>query len=101
MNGKAKAAHDLAREELAPALKRLRSRHDVLPFMTGMIPASKAAFVPMPDPMVDVIAGNSDFRVPVRGGEPVWLEMIDEDGRVFQLIVARPAADGELWVIAS
>jgi hypothetical protein len=100
MSGKEKAAIDLAREELAPILERLRKGHDVLPFMEAMIPAQETEFVPMPDGMVDIIAACGDFELPKRGGEPVWLELADEDGRTLQLIVARPAADGELWVLA-
>lgn len=100
MTGKGKPATELARDELAPALERLRKGHDVLPFMGDLIPAAEAEFVPMPEGMVDIIAGSCDFRVPEDGSEPVWLELVDESGRMFQLIVARPAADGELWVLA-
>jgi hypothetical protein len=100
MCGKEKAATGLAREELAPILEQLRKGQDVLPFREVMIPAEETEFVPKPDGMVDIIAACGDFAVPERGSEPVWLELADEDGRTLRLIVARPAADGELWVTA-
>ena len=69
--------------------------------MDTMIPAGQATLPPMPASMVDIIAASDDFELPERGGEPVWLEPADEDGRILQLIVALPAADGELWVLAN
>lgn len=68
--------------------------------MAEMISANEAEFVPMPEPMADIIAGNEDFEAPQRGSQPVWLEMMDEGGHTLRLIVARPDADGELWVLA-
>jgi hypothetical protein len=100
MTGSGKTSEEVAREELAPALERLRNGHDVLPFMTELIGSSEAEFVPMPESMADVFAGNGDFRAPGRGSDPIWLEIVDEAGQLFQLIVARPDADGELWVVA-
>ncbi len=89
-----------AEEELAPVLAELRARHDVLPFLEDQIPAGEAAFRRMPDEMVDLVASSPDFRAPPRGGAPVWLQLEAEGDRHAVLIVARPEADGELWVIA-
>lgn len=89
-----------AEEELAPVLAELRSRHDVLPFMDRQIAAADAVFRPLPDEMVDVIAGSPDFRPPAPGSPPVWLQLEGEGGGHAVLIVARPQADGELWVVA-
>lgn len=89
-----------AEEELAPALERLRQCHDVLPFLDQQIPAGKAAFRPLPDEMVDLIASSPDFRAPQRGGEPVWLQLEADGDHHGVVIVVRPQADGELWVVA-
>ncbi len=93
-------ATDLAREELTPLLAELRNGHDVLPFMDDLIASSSAEFVPMPEAMMDVFCGNGDFEAPRRGSGITWLEMIDPAGQMFQLVVARPKADGELWMVA-
>lgn len=87
-------------EELAPALDLLRRTHDVLPFLEQQVPASEAVFRRMPDEMVDVLAASPDFRTPAVGGGPVWLQLEAEGGGHAVVIVARTAADGELWVIA-
>lgn len=54
----------------------------------------------MPEDMVDIIAASPDFTLPARGSGPVWLDLVNEDGSIIRLIVARPAAAGELWVLA-
>ena len=87
-------------EELAPALAELQRTHDVLPFLERQIPAGEAAWKPMPDNMVDLLATSPDFRPPAAGGPPVWLQLEGEGGGNAAVIVARPRADGELWVIA-
>lgn len=90
-----------AEEELAPALAELKRTHDVLPFLMEQIPAANAAFRRMPDEMVDLLATSPDFLPPARGGAPVWLQLEAEGSAGAVVIVARPEADGELWVIAS
>jgi hypothetical protein len=89
-----------AEAEPAPALAELRRTHDVLPFLEQQIPASEAKFRRLPDEMVDVLATSPDFRPPAPGSGPVWLQLEAEEGRHAVVIVARPRADGELWVIA-
>lgn len=89
-----------AEEELAPALAELRRAHDVLPFLMEMIPASAAEFRRLPDDMVDLLVTSPDFRPIARGGPPVWLQLEAEGDHHATVIVARPDADGELWVIA-
>ncbi|WP_100867956.1 hypothetical protein [Novosphingobium kunmingense] len=87
-------------EELAPMLAGLRRHHDVLPFLAQMIPASAAEFRRLPDEMVDLLLTSPDFRPIERGGPPVWLQLEAEGDHHAVVIVARPDADGELWVIA-
>jgi hypothetical protein len=89
-----------AEEELEPVLADLRRRHDTLPFLDRQISASEAVFRPLPDDMVDLLVASSDFSPPERGSTPVWTRIVSEGGRVVELVLARPAADGELWVIA-
>lgn len=89
-----------AEEELAPMLAELRRHHDVLPFLTQMIPAAGAEFRRLPDEMVDLLLTSPDFRPVTCGGPPVWLQLEAEDDHHAVVIVARPDADGELWVIA-
>ena len=89
-----------AEEELAPALEDLRRANDVLPFLEQQIPCAEAVFRRIPDEMVDVLATSPDFRPPERGAAPVWLQLEGEGGSNAVVIVARPEADGELWVIA-
>jgi len=81
-------------------LAELRRTHDVLPYLEQQIPASEAKFCRLPDEMVDVLATSPDFRPPAIGCGPVWLHLEVEEGSNAVLIVARPSADGELWVIA-
>lgn len=90
-----------AEEELAPALADLKCKHDVLPFLEQQIPSVDAIFRRLPYDMVDVLASSPDFYPPAAGGPPVWLQLESEEGPGAVLIVARPRADGELWVIAS
>lgn len=89
-----------ALSELMPALRKLQSEHDVLPYMEKLLPACDLWFVPMPDSMVDLIAKTSEFTTPVRGGAPVWLSLAGEEGSQMYLIIIRPNADGQLWVLA-
>lgn len=89
-----------AEEELSPALALLKRSHDVLPFLEQQFEASEAEFRRMPDEMVDVLSTSPDFRPPPSGGGPVWLQLEAVGGKNGTVIVARPAADGELWVIA-
>lgn len=90
-----------AEDELASALADLQRTHDVLPFLGQQIPSSAAAWRRMPDEMVDVLATSPDFRPPKQGDPPVWLQLEAEGGGNAVVIVARPEADGELWLIAA
>ena len=89
-----------AEEKIAPVLAELQRTHDVLPFLEQQVPASETVFRHMPDEMVDLIASSTDFGPPERGGAPVWLQLEAEGDRRAVVIVARPAADGELWLVA-
>ena len=89
----------VSEQELEPWLAKLRESYDVLPFLEAVIPASTAVFRRLPDEMVDIVVASPDFTVPGRGTGPVWLQL-ETGGGTATIIVARPAADGELWVIA-
>ena len=89
-----------ALEELLPALVELQRAYEVLPFLEQQLASSDVAWRRMPDEMIDVLTTSPDFRPPVRGAGPVWLQLEAEGGGHGVVIVARPAADGELWVIA-
>lgn len=86
-------------QELERHLLGLRERYDVLPFLGTEIPASTAVFRRLPDAMVDIVIASPDFVVPECGTDPVWLQLESKD-KSATIIVARPVADGELWVIA-
>lgn len=88
-----------AEDELAPALAELRRSYDILPFLGQQIPAADAEFRRMPDEMVDLLATSPDFSPPARGSAPVWLQLDADNGSHAVVIVARPEADGELWVL--
>jgi hypothetical protein len=68
--------------------------------MGEQIPAAEAVFRRMPDEMIDVLATSPDSTPPRKGGAPVWLQVEAEGGGLGVVIVACPAADDELWVIA-
>jgi hypothetical protein len=89
-----------AEEELAPVLAQLRSTHDMLPFLGRQISAREATFRPMPDEMVDLLASSPDFTPPAKGSGAVWFQLEAEGGGGAELVIARPMADGELWVVA-
>ena len=81
-------------------LEQLCRTHNVLPFMRRQISAQEAVFRPILDTMVDIIAEPADFGRPERDGAPVWLQLVAEGDSVIELVIVRPAADGELWAIA-
>ena len=89
-----------AEEELAPLLDELRQEHDRLPCLGRMIPASQAEFRRLPDEMVDHLTSSRDFTPPDQACSPIWWRLEGEDGHSEELIVVRPAADGDLWAIA-
>ncbi len=80
--------------------RTLRRTHDVLPFLERQISAAEAIFRRLPDEMADILAGSPDFRPPERGSGAVWVQLEGEGGGAAELVIARPRADGELWVIA-
>lgn len=88
-----------AEDELAPVLSQLRREYDMLPFLGQQLVAAEAAFRRLPDEMVDQLVTSPDFRPPVVGGPPVWLQLEAEGAAAGVLIVVRPHADGELWAI--
>ena len=84
-----------------PATSSLLQRtHDVLPFLEQQVPSKDAVFRRLPDEMVDLLATSPDFQPPLSGTGPVWLQLESENGSAAVVIVARPKADGELWVVA-
>ncbi len=87
-------------EELEPALAKLRSENDMLPFLEELIPAETAVFCRMPFEMADILASSPDFRPPASGSPPLWWQLEGEHGGQATIIVARPSSDGELWMLA-
>ena len=50
--------------------------------------------------MVDLLASSPDFTPPAKGSGAVWFQLEAEGGGGAELVIARPMADGELWVVA-
>lgn len=86
-------------EELEPIMAQLRRTHDLLPFLERQLSVGEASFRRLPDEMADVLAASRDFHPPVRGSGAVWFQLLAEDDRTAELVLAR-TSDGELWVVA-
>ena len=91
--------NDLLAAELDAVLRRLHSKHDVLPFMHDLLPVSDARLAPLPDAMMDQLRTSADFTS-IRPGEPVWLSLAAPDDAAAELVVYRAEADGRHYVIA-
>lgn len=86
-------------EELAGIMARLRSGHDVLPFMTSHYPVADMQPRPMPDDMQVLLEAAPDYQAVDSGRGPVWLQ-IASDNDAAELVVYRTRASGNLYVMA-
>lgn len=89
--------HEVA--ELAVVMDDLRSGHDMLPFLTGLHPASGMKLHPVPADMLDVLEASPDYRSPDTGEGPVWLQIATTDDAA-ELVVYRSRDTGTLYVVA-
>jgi len=86
-------------EELGGLMARLRSGHDVLPFMTSHYPVADMQLRPMPDDMQALLEAAPDYQTVDPGRGPVWLQ-IASDNDAAELVVYRTRASGNLYVVA-
>lgn len=85
--------------ELAAVLHRLRSEHDVLPFLQELHPASGTSLSPLPDAMMDQLRTSPDFAS-IRPGEPVWISLAAPPDASAEIVLYRAEADGRHYIIA-
>ena len=84
--------------ELAAIIDRLRSGHDMLPFMTGLYPAGGMQLRPVPAEMQALLEAAPDYRPLAPGQGPVWLQ-IASDNDAAELVVCRSRDTGALYVM--
>ncbi|MEG3166442.1 hypothetical protein U1701_17820 [Sphingomonas sp. PB2P19] len=87
------------REELTSVMARLRSGHDVLPFMTSHYPVADMQPRPMPDDMQALLEAAPDYQAVHPGLGPVWLQIASGNDAA-ELVVYRTRASGNLYVMA-
>jgi hypothetical protein len=85
--------------ELATVLARLRSGHDVLPFMDRLLPSASVRLAPLPDEMMQQLRTSPDFQR-IRPGAPVWIAMSAPPDASAEIIIYRTEADGGHYVVA-
>lgn len=85
--------------ELGAALKRLRSEHDVLPFLEELLPSGAVKLALLPDAMMKQLRTSPDFAS-IRPGEPVWISLAAPPDAAAELILYRAEADGRYHVVA-
>jgi hypothetical protein len=85
--------------ELTALIERLRSGHDMLPFLTGLHPASQMQLRPVPSDMQALLKASPDYRSPGPGEGPVWLQIASVDDAA-ELVVYRSQGTGTLYVVA-
>ena len=76
--------------ELTGIMARLRSGHDVLPFMTSHYPVADMQPSPMPDDMQALLEAAPDYQVVDPGRGPVWLQIASGNDAA-ELVVYRRA----------
>lgn len=87
---------DLLTAELDAVLRRLRSEHDVLPFMQEMLPADSTR---LPDAMMEQLRTSPDLRS-IRPGEPVWISLAAPPDAAAEIVLYRAEANGGHYIIA-
>lgn len=86
-------------KELAGVTDRLRSGHDMLPFMTRLYPAALMRLQPLPREMQELLEESPDYRSPGPGDGPVWLQLASGNDAA-ELVVYRSRSSGTLYVVA-
>ena len=86
-------------DELAEILRDLRSGHEVLPFLERLFESQTMSLKLLPGDMQSVLDSSVDWREPVPGESPAWLQLESESGNA-ELIVYRARADGMIYVMA-
>ena len=89
--------HEVA--ELTVIMDDLRSGHDMLPFLTGLHPASQMQLRPVPADMQALLEASPDYRSPGPGEGPLWLQIASADDAA-ELVVYRSRGAGTLYVVA-
>jgi hypothetical protein len=70
-----------------------------LPFLTGMHVAGEMAFRPLPDDMLALILGSTDYRPVIAGADPTWFSVFGPDGHA-EIIIYRATRDEQFYVVA-
>lgn len=86
-------------KELAGITDRLRSGHDILPFMTGLYPAAVMQLQPLPREMEELLEKTPDYLSPRPGDEPTWLQLFSGNDAA-ELVLYRARVSGALYVAA-
>lgn len=86
-------------DELKTITRTLHSGHDMLPFITGLHPASTMQFRRLPSEMQALLESSPDYQAPDPGRGPVWLQ-IASGGDAAELVVYRARGSGTLYVMA-
>lgn len=85
--------------ELMTVMNRLRSGHDMLPFLAGLYSAGQVKLQPVPADMQALLEDAPDYRSPDPGEGPVWLQIPSADDAA-ELVVYRTRGTGTLYVVA-
>ncbi|MFV3460594.1 hypothetical protein ACNJEG_21110, partial [Mycobacterium tuberculosis] len=79
--------------ELTTIMGRLRSGHDMLPFLAGLHSAGQMQLQPMPADMQALLEATPYYRSPDPGEGPVWLQIASSDDAA-ELVVYRTRGTG-------
>lgn len=85
--------------ELESVLTRLRSGHDILPFMDRLLPSSRVRLAPLPDDMLEQLRVSPDFQS-IRPGEPVWIAVAGPNDANLEIVLYRAEATGRHFIIS-
>ncbi len=85
--------------ELTTVLHRLRRQHEVLPFLSQMLPVSEVRLALMPASMLEQLRTSPDFTS-ICPSEPVWLSIAGPDDLAAELVIYRAEANGYYYVVA-
>lgn len=85
-------------QELTGIMARLRSGHDVLPFMTSHYPVADMQPRPMPDDMQALLEAAPDYQAVDPGRGPVWLQIASGNDAA-ELVLYRTRASRPLCII--